>query len=343
MRRLVLRTRNRTANPVKRTEQPKRVPVKKPIEVPDPEYSDPEIEESDRPRPLESDKGSLYKLTHIPHYAEQIYRVQQIAETGMILSYDAFVATQSVTGVTHRNRSTVVSWLILVSHEWELSRQTLFNAVHCFDIILTRAGVEKGELQLLAAVCLWTCAKINEMQHPSIKDFRTQCRLNYKRGQFVEWEIYVFRELQFTMDYPTAQAFLGRFLESISAKPDMEAVAIFACETSLLSFEMNGFRPSVVALASILVGVGVLGQLQIFPIRTLVMRSHFTRMTGVLKCVVPLLELVGSALEMKDGAAYRRFIAGRPYEGQLECTPDVLQGIESLVATTESICICVSD
>jgi hypothetical protein len=307
------------------------------IAIEDNEYSDPDLEESEaksgRSGLPEFDKKNLTRLKQVPHYAEQICQVEQIEELAMILPGDALLTMQCGTGITHRNRSTVVNWLIRLFYEWQLTGHTLFNAIHCFDIVLTRVPIPKTELQLLGAVCLWMCAKLNEFQYPSITDFRTQCRLSYKRSQFLEWEKFVFNTLHFTMEYPTAQTFLARFLGTISANPDLEVLATFACEVSLLCFEMNQFKRSVIAFASILLAGAMLGELERVPVRTLLRYSHFTELGGVLKCVPPLLQLVNTALETKNSPTYMRFIAGNAYQGRLAWSPAILQKIESLAET----------
>jgi hypothetical protein len=45
--------------------------------------------------------------------------------------------------------------------------------------------------------------------------------------------------------------------------------------------------------------------------------------SGVLACLPPFMEIVNTALEMKDLSAYHRLIAGRDYEARLLCTPEI--------------------
>jgi hypothetical protein len=82
---------------------------------------------------------------------------------------------------------------------------------------------------------------------------------------------------------------------------------------------MNQFARSVLAVSSILLSTGMLGELRLVPNRTLMNYAHFTEWSGVLACLPPFMEIVNTALEMKDLSAYHRLIAGRDYEARLLC------------------------
>jgi hypothetical protein len=300
------------------------------------EYSDPDLEDSDAVSNTlgipELDIRNLTNPQHVPHYAEQICVRDQAAELGILLPVGSLLMMQHETGITHRNRATVVNWLIRVHSEWHMTSVTLFNSISCFDIVLSRIPIPKTELQLLGAVCIWMCAKLNEIHYPSVKDFRNQCRVPYKRPKFLEYEKLVFRTLHFAIEYPTVHTFLGRFLAASSANEHIGLLASFACEASLVCFELNQFRRSVIAISSILIAAGMLGQLESVSIPALLTYAHFPDLTKVVECTEMLMTLLHDIVEAKQSPSYAKFITGSEFEDQIRCIPDVFEQIKARTA-----------
>jgi hypothetical protein len=328
LKKTVLHARNHRGKPVKQVSVQK--VTRPPIVLDEPEYSDPgEVDEINPPHIPDLDVKNIRRLEQVSHYAEEITLLDQTTEMTILLSPDSLSHMQQETGITPRNRATVVNWLIRVHSEWQMMNSTLFNAVFCFDVALSRIPIPKPELQLLGVVCFWMCSKLSELHYPSITDFRTQCRVPYTRQMFVDCERRLLAVLGLPLEYPTAESFLNRFLSAIHASDTLTRLSLFACEVSLLYFEFNQFRRSATAFASILIGAAVCGELPLIAIPILVRYSHFEDLATVFECARSLAPAVDAVLSARNSPTYSRWIA--PFESRTRPACAALDDIRLLL------------
>lgn len=81
------------------------------------------------------------------------------------------VATQR--NITPKMREILIDWLMEVSEEFMLKRETLYMSIYYIDRYLEKASylVPKSELQLIAVGSLLLACKIEEVFIPRIYDF----------------------------------------------------------------------------------------------------------------------------------------------------------------------------
>lgn len=60
--------------------------------------------------------------------------------------------------ITSSMRSILVDWLVEVSEEYKLHRETLFLAVNYIDRFLSKISVLRGKLQLVGAASMFLAA-----------------------------------------------------------------------------------------------------------------------------------------------------------------------------------------
>ena len=62
--------------------------------------------------------------------------------------------------ITTSMRSILVDWLVEVSEEYKLHRETLFLAVNYIDRFLSQMAVQRGKLQLVGAASMFLAAYV---------------------------------------------------------------------------------------------------------------------------------------------------------------------------------------
>jgi hypothetical protein len=298
------------------------------------EYSDPDADDSESESEGDYlpkvDIANLSKPQHVAQYAERICLNAQALEGQLLIRTNSFQRTQLE--VTPRNRRTVVNWLIRVHSEWQMMGETLFNAIYCFDCVLSQVPIPKSDVQLVGAVCLWMCAKLDEIRYPSVRDFKSSCRMAHARARFEDYEKLVFRTLQFNVKHPTSKGFLSRFLAGIDADSEVAHVADFVCEVSLMDFATNEFTRSIVAFAAIVIAFGLLGRLGRLPIMALLGYAHLSEPVRIVECTALLLELVRECIRVREWATWQRHFEGTDAIRRLAVDPPVFEAILAKVA-----------
>jgi hypothetical protein len=305
----------------------------------DTEYSDPDGDDSESESDCDHlpkvDIANLSKPQHVAQYAERICLNAQALEGQLLIPADSFERIQY--DVTPRNRRTVVNWLIRVHFEWQMMSETLFNAIYCFDYVLSQVPIPKSDVQLLGAVCLWMCAKLDEIHYPSVHDFKSSCRMAHARVRFEDYEKLVFQTLHFNVKHPTSKGFLARFLAGIAADGDVARVADFVCEVSLMSFATNQFTRSIVAFSAIVIAFGLIGRLPRLPVMALLAYAHLAQPIGIVECAALLLELVAECVRTREWASWQRYCEGTDAIGRLAIDRPVFEAILEKVAQCQTL------
>jgi cyclin E len=74
--------------------------------------------------------------------------------------------------ITPTMRAILLDWMMEVSSEFTLKRETYHLAVSYVDRFLERhKNVQKNEFQLVGLACLFLASKIEEIYPPKIADF----------------------------------------------------------------------------------------------------------------------------------------------------------------------------
>lgn len=272
----------------------------------DEDYSDPELEcsESDDEYQMPSiDIKNLSKPLMVSRYAEQIILNSQNEETKFIVPSHLFAETQDE--ISDRMRAKVVKWLISVSQDFMMGSETLFNAIHFLDVCLSKCRYEKTSLQLLGAVCLWMSGKLNEIRNRPVSDFIELCNDPYQMEDFINMEEDVFRLLDYRLYFPTPKVFIRRYLDAIEANKFIVEAASFVCECSLMSLEINDYRPSIIAVCSVI--IASIGLKDVPPLTKLKRFAHLDSFEEIKPCCLVLFESVNSVLTSRQGPIYQRY------------------------------------
>ncbi|CAN1176078.1 CYCA1-1 [Linum perenne] len=183
-----------------------------------------------------------------------IYKHLRASENKKRPTTDFMERTQ--TDIDASMRAILIDWLVEVAEEYELVPDTLYLAVNYIDRYLSGNVINRKRLQLLGVACMMIAAKYEEICAPHAGQFCFITDNTYFKDELLEMESAVLNYLKFEMTVPTTSCFLRRFVrasQGLDEVPSMqlECLASYIAELSLLEYNMLCHPPSVVAASSI--------------------------------------------------------------------------------------------
>ncbi|CAF2125445.1 BnaA03g57140D [Brassica napus] len=197
-------------------------------------------------------------------YASEIYHNLQVAELQRRPFPDYMERIQR--DLTRTMRGILVDWLVEVSEEYKLVPDTLYLTVYLIDWFLHGNYIERQRLQLLGVTCMFIASKYEEIFAPRIEEFCFITDNTYTKDQVLETESQVLKHFSFQIYTPTSKTFLRRFLRAAHAsdlqKPgvEMEFLANYLIELTLIDYEFLKFLPSVIAASAVFLAKWTLNQ-----------------------------------------------------------------------------------
>ncbi|KAK4792853.1 hypothetical protein SAY86_023288 [Trapa natans] len=192
-------------------------------------------------------------LSCIP-YATDIYRNIRILELDHRLSFNYMETVQQ--DITPNMRGILIDWLVEVSEEYKLASDTLYLTVNLIDRFLSQNSVEKQRLQLLGVTCMLIASKYEEICAPRVEEFCLITDNTYTKQEVLKMESLVLNLLHFQVSFPTIKPFLRRFIQTAhlsyrESSVELEFLANFLAELTLIEYSFLKFLPSLVAASSI--------------------------------------------------------------------------------------------
>ncbi|KAK3029174.1 hypothetical protein RJ639_038726, partial [Escallonia herrerae] len=153
-------------------------------------------------------------------------------------------------------RAILVDWLVEVAEEYRLVPDTLYLTVNYIDRYLSGNTMDRQRLQLLGVACMMIAAKYEEICAPQVEEFCYITDNTYFREEVLQMESAVLNFLKFEMTAPTAKCFLRRFIraaQGVNEAPSLqlECLANYLAELSLLEYTMLCYTPSLIAASAI--------------------------------------------------------------------------------------------
>ncbi|KAL6511998.1 Cyclin-A1-1 [Orobanche gracilis] len=153
-------------------------------------------------------------------------------------------------------RAILVDWLVEVAEEYRLVPDTLYLTVNYIDRYLSGNVMDRQRLQLLGVACMMIASKYEEICAPQVEEFCYITDNTYFKEEVLQMESAVLNYLKFEMTAPTAKCFLRRFVraaQGLNEAPllQLECLANYIAELSLLEYSMLCFAPSLIAASSI--------------------------------------------------------------------------------------------
>ncbi|XP_031259973.1 cyclin-A2-4 [Pistacia vera] len=197
-------------------------------------------------------------------YAADIYSNLRVAELIRRPSPSFMETIQR--DITQTMRGILVDWLVEVSEEYKLVPDTLYMTVYLIDWFLSQNYIERQKLQLLGITCMLISSKYEEICAPRVEEFCFITDNTYTREEVLKMEIRVLKHFGFQLFAPTAKTFLRRFLRAAQASYkspslELEYLANFLAELTLVDNGFLNFLPSVIAASAVFLARWTLDQL----------------------------------------------------------------------------------
>ncbi|XP_052210853.1 cyclin-A2-2-like [Diospyros lotus] len=187
-------------------------------------------------------------------YAPDIYSNLRVMELDRRPSVNYMGTVQQ--DITPNMRGILIDWLVEVSEEYKLVPDTLYLTVHLIDQFLSQNHIEKQRLQLLGVTCMLIASKYEEICAPHIEEFCFITDNTYTREEVLKMETKVLNFLGFQLSVPTTKKFLRRFIQAALAsskvpRVELEFLANYLAELTLVEYNFLKFRPSLVAASAV--------------------------------------------------------------------------------------------
>ncbi|KAJ3694516.1 hypothetical protein LUZ60_009996 [Juncus effusus] len=194
-----------------------------------------------------------------------IYKHLRIAETKKRPSTDFMETIQ--TDVNASMRAILIDWLVEVAEEYRLVPDTLYLTVNYIDRYLSGNEINRQRLQLLGVACMLIASKYEEICAPQVEEFCYITDNTYFKDEVLQMEAQVLNFLKFEMTAPTAKCFLRRFVRAAQLCEEapilqLEFLASYIAELSLLEYNLLSYPPSHIAAASIFLAKFILHPLK---------------------------------------------------------------------------------
>ncbi|KAH9714705.1 cyclin-A2-4 [Citrus sinensis] len=150
-------------------------------------------------------------------YAADIYSNLQVAELNR-RPFPNFMETVQ-RDITQAMRGILVDWLVEVSEEYKLVPDTLYMTVYLIDWFLCQNYIERQRLQLLGITCMLIASKYEEICAPRVEEFCFITDNTYSREE--------------------------------SPSLELEYLANFLAELSLVDYGFLKFIPSIIAASAV--------------------------------------------------------------------------------------------
>ncbi|TYG76008.1 hypothetical protein ES288_D03G079000v1 [Gossypium darwinii] len=187
-------------------------------------------------------------------FACDIYKHLRASEVKKRPSTDFMERIQK--DINSNMRAILIDWLVEVAEEYRLVPDTLYLTVNYIDRYLSGNMLNRQRLQLLGVACMMIAAKYEEICAPQVEEFCYITDNTYFKEEVIEMESSVLNYLKFEMTAPTAKCFLRRFVragQGINEVPlmQLECMANYITELSLLEYSMLCHAPSLIAASAI--------------------------------------------------------------------------------------------
>ncbi|XP_037087224.1 G1/S-specific cyclin-D2-like [Pollicipes pollicipes] len=155
-------------------------------------------------------------------------------------------------------RKMVTSWMLEVCEEFGCEDQIFPLAVNYMDRFLGQRRIARGQLQLLAAVCLLLASKIRQCRALSLQQLVYLTDYSVTEQQLKEFELALLHRLNWDLNSVTSFDFVEQLLVRLSLKANARLIRrhahtfIALCTTEVEFLEA---RPSLVAGASVCAAV----------------------------------------------------------------------------------------
>ncbi|KAH0456967.1 hypothetical protein IEQ34_014874 [Dendrobium chrysotoxum] len=194
------------------------------------------------------DAADVDNELYMSEYVEDLYIFYKLQEN--LCRPQDYMSSQ--VEINAKMRAILVDWLIEVHYKLELMPETLYLTMSIIDRYLSVESVLRKELQLVGVSAMLIACKYEEIWAPEINDFIYISDRAYTREQILKMEKEILNKLDWCLTFPTPYVFIVRFLKAAASGKEMEYMAFFFAELSLMHYSMVVmYCPSMLAASAI--------------------------------------------------------------------------------------------
>ncbi|XP_051917034.1 cyclin-A2 [Hippocampus zosterae] len=179
---------------------------------------------------VEGEEKSVH-VKEVPEYAAEIHTYLREMEV-KCRPRSGYMKKQP--DITNGMRAILVDWLVEVGEEYKLQSETLYLAVNYIDRFLSSMSVLRGKLQLVGTAAMLLASKFEEIYPPEVSEFVYITDDTYTKKQVLRMEQLVLKVLSFDLAAPTINQFLTQYLLHQPASKQVESLAMYLGELSLV-------------------------------------------------------------------------------------------------------------
>uniref|UniRef100_A0A7E4ZYU3 G2/mitotic-specific cyclin-B3 n=2 Tax=Panagrellus redivivus TaxID=6233 RepID=A0A7E4ZYU3_PANRE len=164
------------------------------------------------------------------------------------------------TGLNNRMRQILVDWLFQLELRCGTSHHTLQLGVAMLDYCLSNIQVDRIQLQLLGATCLFMASKFEEVYPPGLNDIVYLSAQSFTKKDVIRMELIVFKCLNYDINLTTPCNFLDPY--KIFFKPS-ELVCHYAeliVDLTLVNYDVCQVLPSLRAQGALYLAYRLAGE-----------------------------------------------------------------------------------
>mmetsp|Transcript_60849 Transcript_60849/g.144870 ORF Transcript_60849/g.144870 Transcript_60849/m.144870 type:complete len:394 (+) Transcript_60849:79-1260(+) len=157
-------------------------------------------------------------------------------------------------------RGILVDWLVEVAEEYKLSSENLYLSTNFADRFLSVMPVMRGKLQLVGVTCMLLASKYEEIFAPQVEDFVYITDGTYSAHEVLHMESVVLNALRFSLTAVTPHTFLRRLTSLMCLPDELRHLCEYLCEITIQEYAYIKYRPSRIAVSSVILALHTMGQ-----------------------------------------------------------------------------------
>lgn len=157
-------------------------------------------------------------------------------------------------------RKFLIDWIIRISHEMRLMRQTLYLAISIFDryVYVLQNNFSKPsqnsqtpQFDLLVLASLFMASKYEEMNFPTINDFVFISKFKFSKESFFDAEREILEALGWRLNYCHPMVFFDYYSQGLEIDKEAYHFAQFLIETLLYSGKNKEYKDSLLGAGTL--------------------------------------------------------------------------------------------
>jgi len=228
-------------------------------------FCDPILESKQQAKPSAYQQQQMYpKLLQVKAQVDQTLVEDDRVLINLIKNeqrylpkYQNYFKTVQVAVKPHM-RKIVSDWMLEVCQELCCPPEVFCLAMNLMDRFLAKQRIEKSQLQLLGAVCLFLSSKFKEAAPIPSEKLVMYTDFSVSLEDIREWELFVLYKLKWDLSACTGLDYLDHLLPKLKLEPSVETRAMRRHTETVIALSATHYlfsyvRPSLIAASAIAV------------------------------------------------------------------------------------------